>query len=193
MKKRLTVIAAICLWVVGVVGVQAEEVVPREAIITNADGTEETLVGAEKIATRLNVFQKEGTAEIKLGYEAILKMGTVFPKDASQVYVSVEVNGLVPGDDVEVYQNGQIIPGEVTGVNELTFRMQESGTIDVYKKQEKDALEAESTNDAEIAVETEAVAPATGESEMPYILEILTVLFGGGTIFSLYMTKKQTK
>ena len=199
MKKVCAGFLVACLSVGSVLMVQASDVKLMEAEITDTDGKQELLTG-DDIATRLRVSVVDEEADPIPGYDSVMTLDTVYPKDASEVYLSFYVPDVIPGSELAVYQNGEEIPGEVTGENEITLQLMDTGKVTVYKPSEKEDVaeettESETESESEIQseiqeTETEILAPATGESDLLEISEILMILLG---MISLYAAHKVLK
>lgn len=184
MKKWTAALFVLCLSlaVAGILCAAAGEAVPEKAVVINESGGEEELTGEEEILSRLNIRPVEEKMEDKAGYESFMALAAVFPKDASRVYLTLKMEGVVPGDEVLVYENGEETQGRVTGVNEITFYFTESGTIEIYRKAVKEELEEQGAEEAE--TETEVQAPVTGESDLPETAGILFFLFAAMAVIS---------
>lgn len=174
--KAALIILCLSLALAGTLCAAAGEAVPEKAVVINEAGEEEELTGEEEILSRLNIRTVEEKMEDKAGYESFMALAAVFPKDASRVYLTLKMEGVVPGDEVLVYENGEETQGRVTGVNEITFYFTESGTIEIYRKAVKEELEEEPEGE-ETETETEVQAPVTGESDLPETAGILFFLF----------------
>lgn len=173
MKRTCILIAAVWVMAYCCISSAASGASAVKAVITGNDGTVESLEKPEEISRRITVNETAVSADEIPGYEHLCSEMVIFPKNATSMYLSLELHGLIPGDRMKVYQNGEQVPGAVTAENQLTVRLESSGVVTVYRHLEKEALEEADQEEMDEPKE----APKTGESDLAGDVQAGMLLF----------------